>query len=328
MSSKPKVFLTRGLPAPTMRRLESETELIFQDIDRALSRDELLAGVRDADGMICLLSDQIDAELLDAASRLKVVSNYAVGFNNIDVDAATARGIAVTNTPGVLADSTADMAWALLMAAARRVVEGDELVRSGEWEGWEPMQLLGTEVTGATLGIVGLGQIGQAIARRARGFDMNVLYWSRTRRSKNLEQQLQVQYCELDELLGSSDYLSINVALCEDTRHLLSKAEFEQMKPSSIVINTSRGAVIDEQALVEALRQGAIAGAALDVFEHEPQVTPDLRKMPNVVLAPHLGSATDRTRCQMGELAVSNCLAACAGQVPPHLVNKTWHPKD
>ena len=327
MADLPRVFLTRRLPPPTMRRLETECELLFKEVGRPLTREELLEGASKADGLICLLNDQIDAELLEALPGLKVVSNYAVGYNNIDVDAASSLGIAVTNTPGVLADCTADMAWALLLSAARRLTEGDALVRSGRWEGWEPLQLLGREVTGSTLGIVGLGQIGQAVARRARAFEMRVLYWNRTRHSNEFESELGVQYRELDGVLAESDFVSLHVALHDATRHLLGAREFALMKETAIVVNTSRGAVIDERALVSALQDKEIAGAALDVFEHEPEVTEELRPMENVVLAPHLGSATRQTRGKMGDVAVTNCLAVCRGQIPPNLVN-SWRPKN
>lgn len=322
--SKPKIFLTRRLPPSCMERLAQEASLSHGDLDRELTRDELLGGVRDVDGLLCLLTDRIDTELLDVNPNLKVVSNYAVGYNNIDVAAATERGIAVTNTPGVLTDCTADMAWALLMASARRVVEGDQMVRSGNWAGWEPLQLLGTEVTGATIGFVGLGRIAKAAAKRALAFDMRVLYWNRTRLPTDQEQELNVEYRELDELLGESDFVSVHVALCDETRHLLSGDEFKKMKSSATLINTARGAVVDEDALVNALWSGEIAGAGLDVYEHEPSVHPELLKMPNVVLAPHLGSATIATRTKMGDLAIDNCLAACRGQRPPHLVNSDW----
>ncbi|MEL6109211.1 MAG: D-glycerate dehydrogenase [Planctomycetota bacterium] len=327
MVGLPRVFLTQRLPDPTMRRLREESELLFGENDRPLSRKDLVQGAQHADGMICLLNDRIDGELLDALPNLKVVSNYAVGFNNIDVEAATSRQVAVTNTPGVLADCTADMTWALLLAAARRVVEGDSLVRSGEWEGWDPRQLLGTEVTGATLGLIGLGQIGQAVSRRARGFDMRQLYWSRHRRSEAVEEDLGVEYRELNELVAESDFVSVHVALNEQTRHLLGRTEFSSMRSTAIVVNTSRGPVIDESAMIESLQRGEIAGAGLDVFEHEPSIPTKLREMPNVVLAPHLGSATLRTRCKMGDLAVTNCLAACAGRLPPNLVNDSWRPR-
>lgn len=321
---KPKIFLTRRLPPESMRRLESESQLSHGDLDRVLSRQEIIEGVRQADGLLCLLTDQIDSEVLDSNPNLKVVSNYAVGFNNIDVQAATERGIAVTNTPGVLTDCTADMAWALLMSSARRVVEGDRLVRSQKWGGWEPLQLLGSEVSGATIGFVGFGRIARATAKRAQAFDMQVLYWNRTRLAESEEQSLGVQYRSFTDLFPQCDFVSVHVALTDQTHHLLSAREFESMKPTATLINTARGAVVDEAALVQALRCKQIAAAALDVYENEPEVHPALFEMPNVVLAPHLGSATVQTRTKMGTLAIDNCLAACRGQRPANLVNPDW----
>ncbi|WP_182870385.1 2-hydroxyacid dehydrogenase [Rhodopirellula sp. JC639] len=323
----PKVLLTRRLPPDSMERLGAETHLCHGDLDRALTREELIEGVRDVDGLICVLTDRIDADVLDAAGNLKVVSNYAVGYNNIDIDAANRRNVAVTNTPGVLTDCTADMAWALLMASARRVTEGDHLVRSGQWTGWDPLQMLGAEVTGATIGMVGFGRIAKAMAKRALAFDMRVRYWNRTRLSAAEERELGVEYRTLDDLLGESDFVSVHVALSDQTKHLIAKPQLERMKSTATLINTARGAVVDEAALVEALREGKIARAGLDVFEHEPKVHPELMQLPNVVLAPHLGSATVQTRTRMGELAIENCLAACRGERPPHLVNPDWTPR-
>jgi glyoxylate reductase len=322
MNERPKIFLTRRLPPESMRRLEVEASLIHYDLDRPVTREELIEGVKEADGLICVLTERIDAELLGVNSNLKVVSNYAVGYNNVDVDAASKRGIWVTNTPGVLTDCTADMAWALLMATARRVVEGDRLVRSGTWRGWAPLQLLGMEVSGATLGCVGFGRIARAFAKRAKAFDMRVLYWNRTRLSEDEEQQLGVEYREFDELFPECDYVSVHVALTDQTHHLISEQEFSKMKATAAIINTSRGAVIDEKALVAALQSEQIGRAGLDVYENEPEVEPELLRMSNVVLAPHLGSSTIETRTKMGEVAITNCLAGCRGEVPPNPVNQ------
>ncbi|MCD0461816.1 D-glycerate dehydrogenase [Roseiconus lacunae] len=304
-----------------MKRLQQQADLVHVDLDRDPTRQELLDGVRDVDGLLCLLTNKVDAALLDAGSRLKVVSNYAVGFNNIDVPAATERNIAVTNTPGVLTDCTADMAWALLMAAARRVVEGDHLVRGGQWTGWEPLQLLGQEVSGATIGFVGMGRIAKATAKRAAAFEMRLLYWNRTRLAVDEEKQLGLEYREFDDLFADCDFVSIHVALTEATTHLVGAKQFEQMKESAILINTARGPVVDERALVRALQQQQIGGAGLDVFEHEPTVADELRSMAQVVLAPHLGSATIATREKMGSIAVDNCLAGCRGDDPPQRIN-------
>ncbi|MFW6145698.1 MAG: 2-hydroxyacid dehydrogenase [Planctomycetota bacterium] len=318
---RPRVYLTRELPAEPMRLLRERTVLTMNAEDRPATRDELLAGVRDAEGLLCMLSDTLDAAVMDAAPSLKGVANYAVGYNNIDLAAAAERGIVVTNTPGVLTDATADLAFALLLAASRRIVEGDALVRSGRWRGWGPVQLLGADLAGATLGIVGAGRIGRAVARRARGFDMHVLYWNRHRLAADDETVLGVHFAELDDLLSRSDVVSLHVALAAETRHLIDAARLGRMKPTAVLVNTARGAVVDEAALARALADGTIAAAGLDVYEHEPRVEPTLLTLPNVVLAPHLGSAAIGTRTRMGVMAVENVLAACQGRTPPNVVD-------
>lgn len=318
---KPKVFLTRELPPESMRLLSEAADLTYNQEDRTLTKQEVIDGVQNADGLICLLNDNIDQEIITSGPNLRVVANFAVGYNNIDVEAATLRGLPVTNTPGVLTDSTADMAWALLMDAARRVSEGDRMVRTRQWAGWGPLQLLGADITGSTLGIIGFGRIGQAVAKRARGFAMRICYWNRTRLSKEQEAAFGVEYLPMNELLSESDFVSVHVALNESTRHLIGAKEFEVMKPSACLINTARGPVVDEGALVTALKQGDIASAGLDVYEQEPLLEPGLYDLENVVVAPHLGSATIGTRTKMGNMAVENCLMACSGQRPTNLVN-------
>jgi len=318
---KPKVFLTRELPPKAMERLRSESQLTWNREDRPLSRAELLEGVKGQDGVICLLTDAIDAEVMNANPALKVIANYAVGYNNIDVAEATRRGIPVTNTPDVLTDATADMAWTLLMAAARRLVEGDRLVRSGGWKGWGPLQLLGREVSGATLGLVGLGRIGRAMVPRAKGFGMRVLYWNRTRLGAAEERELGVGYAEADDVFREADFVSLHIALNDETRHFVNARRLALMKPTACLVNTTRGPVVDEKALVKALRAGAIAGAGLDVFEREPELEAGLAELDNATLAPHLGSATIQTRTSMGLIAAENCLAACRGERPPQVVN-------
>lgn len=318
---RPKVFLTRELPPGPMARLREKTELTVNLDDRVLSRDELLRAVRGKDGLLCLLTDTVDAEVLDAAPELRIVSNYAVGFNNVDVEAATERGIIVTNTPDVLTDTTADMAFALLLAASRRVIDGHDLVRSGKWQGWGPLQLLGGEVTGAVLGLLGLGRIGRAMVPRAKGFGMKVVYWNRTRLSMEEEAELGVEYASFGEVLERSRFVSVHVASNPETRHLVDARALRLLGSKGYLINTARGEVVDEQALVDALRDGVIAGAGLDVYEHEPRLTAGLAECPNVVLAPHLGSATHATRSAMGDLAVDNLLAVLRNERPPHLVN-------
>lgn len=321
MSDKPRIFLTRELPPRTMELLRDHSVLTMNHQDRYLTQEEIIEGVQGVDGLLCLLTDVIDDQILSANPALKVVANFAVGFNNIDINAATARKIPVTNTPGVLTETTADMAFALLLDIARRVAEGDRFVRTRAWQGWGPLQFLGADVSHATLGLIGLGRIGKSMIPRARGFSMNVLYWNRTRLKPQEEASLNVTYCELDELLSQSDFVSLHVAQNEETRHLLGKREFSLMKPEALLVNTARGPIVDEKALVVALQSGQIAGAGLDVYEQEPLLEPELYEMDNVVVAPHLGSGTIGTRTKMGNMAAENCLAACLGQRPPNLVN-------
>lgn len=318
---KPKVFLTRILPEKVMQRLYAHTELAVNPEDRPLSRAELIEGIKGKDGLLCLLSDTIDGEVLDVNPNLKIVANYAVGFNNIDIEAATLRGIPVSNTPGVLTETSADMAFALLLAVGRRVVEADQYARAGKWKVWGPLLFMGAEIHGSTLGIIGLGRIGKAIAKRALGFNMKVVYWNRTRLSTEEEKSLQVQYLPFEEVLSSSDFVSISIALNQDTQHLINANAFQHMKPSAFLINTARGAVVDEQALVKALKEKQIAGAGLDVFEHEPHIPQALQEMNNVVMLPHLASATIATRTKMGMIAVDNLLARFNNEPLPNLVN-------
>ena len=306
------------LPA-VMERLERETDLVCHSADRAATKAEIIAGLKGRNALFCNISDRVDAELLDSCPGLKVIANFGVGFNNIDVAAATARKIPVTNTPGVLTAATADIAFALLLAIARRLGEGERLVRAQQWTGWQPLQLLGADLAGATLGIIGFGRIGRAVARRAQGFDMRVIYWNRTRLP--VSEEVGATYASFDEVLRQSDFISLHVAYDSQTHHLLGERQLALMKPTAFVINTARGAVIDEAALVRALQTKRIAGAGLDVFEREPQLEPGLRELENVVLAPHLGSATVGTRTKMGMITVDNLLAVCAGRRPPNRIN-------
>jgi glyoxylate reductase len=321
MSDKPKIFLTRPIPPASMELLKEEVKLTYNPDDRVLSRAELIAGMAGQDGLLCTLMDGIDGELLNTNPNLKIVANYAVGYNNIDVAAATARKIPVSNTPGVLTASTADMAWALMFAIGRRVVEGDQLVRSRQWQGWGPMQLLGQDITGATLGLIGLGRIGKAMVQRAKGFDMKVIYWNRTRLSEAEETAMGITYASREDVLAQADFVSLHVALNAETTHLIGAAELALMKSTAYLINTTRGPVVDEKALVESLKTGSIGGAGLDVFEKEPMLEPELYDLPNVVIPPHLGSATIGTRTKMGNIAAENCFTACRGERPPNIVN-------
>jgi glyoxylate reductase len=318
---RPKVYLTRQLPPAVMERLERETQLTWHREDAVASSQTIIDGARDCDALLCNITDPIGEDILSACPGLKVVANFGVGYNNIDVNAATARKIPVTNTPGVLTDATADIAFSLLLAAARRLGEGERLVRAKEWTGWHPMQLLGADVSGATLGLIGFGRIGKAMAKRARAFDMSLVYWNRTRLSPAEEEDICATYMTMEEVLKTSDFVSLHVAYNPETHHLMSAAQFASMKPTAFVINTARGPVIDEAALVEALKSRQIAGAGLDVFEREPELHPGLFECENAILAPHLGSATIGTRTKMGMIAIDNLLAVCHGQRPPNCVN-------
>jgi glyoxylate reductase len=319
--SQPKVFITRRLPTQ-LEQLQEVASIEVWTERQPPPYDVLLEKVKAIDGLLCLLTDRIDHQLLEAATSLKVISQMAVGYDNIDIPAATAQQIPVGHTPGVLTDATADFAWALLMAAARRVVEADRFTRAGEWRTWEPDLLLGPNITGATLGIVGFGRIGQAVARRAKGFEMRILYTSRHRCEPELEQSLGVEFVAFDRLLCESDFVTIHTPLSEDTYHLFSDREFERMKPSSILINTARGAVVDPDGLYQALSSGQIAGAALDVTEPEPiAMDSPLLTLDNVIIAPHLGSASRQTREKMANMAIENLIAGLRGDRLPYCVN-------
>jgi glyoxylate reductase len=273
------------------------------------------------DALICLPTDKIDGELLDAAPAVRLVATVSVGYDHVDVEACTKRGVIATNTPGVLDDTTADLAWALLMAVARRIVEGDAWTRSGTWGGLAFDTFLGSDVWGKTLGIIGMGRIGREMARRALGFKMRVIYSSRLRVPEEVEKELRAEYASMDAVLGESDFVSLHVPLMAGTRHLISTESFAKMKPTAYLINTARGPVVDEAALVAALEGGKIAGAALDVYEQEPKVHPGLVGRKDVVLAPHIGSATVETRTKMARVAVENTVAFFSGRTPPNALN-------
>jgi len=316
-----RVYVSRPLPAPATEPLVAAGLVVDQQgEDRPATREELLEGSAGASGVLSMLTDRIDGELLDTAPRLRVVANLAVGFDNMDVPAATERGVVLTNTPGVLTDATADLAFTLLLAAARRVGEGERLVRSGSWTVWGPTQLLGRAVAGTTLGIVGMGAIGSAVAERARGFGMSVVYFNR-RRAPEAEQRTGARYVPFDELLATSDFVSLHAPLNDDSRHLLDAAALARMKSTAVLVNTARGPLVDEAALVAALRSGTIAAAGLDVYEAEPVLAPGLTELDNVVLLPHIGSATTATRAAMVELACANIVAVLRGDPPPTPLN-------
>ena len=326
--SKPRVFVTRRIPDKglDLARQAAEVE-VWQD-PLPPSYETLLQKVKGLDALLCLLTDRIDANLMDAIGpQVKVISQMAVGFDNIDIAAATARGIPIGNTPGVLTDTTADFAWALLMAAARRVVEGDKFTRAGRWKTWGPIDFLGPDVTGATLGIVGFGRIGQGLAKRAQGFDMRILYFD-TQRYPEAEQKYGAQFVELDTLLRESDFVSLHTVLSPETYHLMDDVRLGQMKRSGILINTSRGPVVDPAALYRALSSGTIAYAALDVTEPEPiQLDDPLLTLDNIIIAPHIASASYQTRDKMATMAAANLIAGLQGERLPNCVNPQVYDK-
>jgi glyoxylate reductase len=316
-----KVLITCKLPKEVMGTIKEQHQVQINDEDQPMGRKRLLQSVEDKEGLLCTITDQIDTELLDKAPHLRMIANYGVGFNNIDLRAATVKGIPVSNTPGVLTDATADITFALILATARRVVEGDRRNRAGEFKSWAPLRFLGREVSGKTLGIIGLGRIGKAVVRRARGFEMRLLYHDPHRLEASEEKQLGVQYVDLKRLLSEADFVSLHVPLTDQTHHLIGPHELELMKPSAILINASRGPVLDEMALVTALKKGEIAGAGLDVYEDEPNLAPGLADLDNVTLLPHVGSATLETRTKMAQLAAENLLAGLRGEIPPNCLN-------
>ncbi len=319
--SKPSVYVARRIPDQGLELIRDVCDVTVWQEELPPPREELLRQARDCDGLVSLLTDTIDGDLLDACPRLRVVSNMAVGYDNIDVAAATARGVLVGNTPGVLTETTADFAFALLMAAARRVVEGVDYVRAGQWRTWGPLLLLGVDVHHATLGLIGLGRIGQEMARRARGFDMRVLYCA-PHRQEEVERELGVTYAPLDDLLAQTDFVSIHTPLTPETRHLMNRARFALMKPSAALINTARGPVVETEALVEALRSGQIAYAALDVTDPEPlPADHPLVSLPNCIVTPHIASASRATRGKMAEIAARNLIAGLNGEPLPAGLN-------
>ncbi|HEV2315160.1 MAG TPA: D-glycerate dehydrogenase [Candidatus Acidoferrales bacterium] len=318
---KPKVFATHGLFAPARALLERHFEADYWTGQPRPPRDELLRRVADKDALICLLTEKVNDELLDRAPNLRIAATVSVGYDNIDVAACTRRKIVATNTPGVLDDTTADFAFALLMAIARRIVEGDAWMRSGTWPGWNLDQLCGSDVSGKTLGIIGFGRIGRAMAKRAQGFDMRILYTDAMRAAPEVERDLHAEYVDRDRLLAAADFVSVHVPLLPETRRLINASTLAKMKSGSYLINTSRGPVVDEAALVAALEAKQIAGAALDVFENEPKVHPALVVRKDVILTPHIASASVETRTKMAVIAAENVIALFDGRRPPNALN-------
>ncbi len=319
---KPKVLVTKHLYPEAIDYLRGNVEVEYHDSDDGYPPAELLARLQDKDGAVTQLTDKFPAPVLEQLPNLKVIANVAVGFDNIDIPAATARRIVVTNTPDVLTDTTADFAFTLLMAAARRLVEAEGFLRSGQWREWRIDLFTGHDIHHRTLGLVGMGRIGQAMARRGRGFEMRLLYHDAVRAAAQIERELGVEYVELDTLLAESDFISLHVPLLPQTRHLIGAPQLARMKKTAILVNTSRGPVVDEAALAAALAAGQIAGAGLDVFEREPQVEPGLLGLSNAVLAPHIASASIATRTRMCLMAAENVVAALSGRRPPNLVNR------
>lgn len=320
--ARPKVYITRKLPGPGLKIVQVVADVRSWDReDLPPPREVLFKEVPDVDGLLSLLTDRVDDALMAAAPRLKVVSNVAVGFDNIDVPAATRRGIVVTNTPEVLTETVADFAFCLLLAAARRLVQADAYTRAGKWKTWELMLFAGQDLYRATLGLIGLGRIGSAVARRAKGFEMRIIYYDPYRRP-DLEQQLGIEYREMNDVLREADFISVHVPLMESTRHLIGREQFKLMKPTAIFVNTSRGPVVDQRALAEALRSKQIYAAGIDVFEQEPVPADEpLLALDNIVVAPHIASASIPTRIKMATLAAENLVAVLHGKRPPNPVN-------
>jgi glyoxylate reductase len=315
-----KILVTRRIPQPGLDRLsECFDEVVVFPLDRDMTRAELISAVQGCEAILCMLTNVIDREVMDSAPSLRGICNYAVGYNNIDVASATGKGIIVTNTPDVLTETTADLTWALLMSCARRIVEGDTMMRAGQYVGWEPLLLLGRDVWGKTLGLIGMGRIGLAVARRAVGFGMRIIFHNSNCPVQGLD--VPAECVELDHLLQTADFISIHAPLTDVTRHLIGKREFGLMQPTAILINTARGPIVDEAALVDALKEKRIFAAGLDVYENEPALAAGLKDLPNVVLMPHAGSASLETRTAMALLAADNAIAICQGEKPLTPVN-------
>ncbi len=325
-AERPPILVTRHLIPGVEHALRERCEVDLYEGEFAIPREELLERIRGKVAAVTMLTERIDAELLDAAGpALRIVANHAVGYDNVDVPECTSRGVLVSNTPDVLTETTADLTWALLLAAARRIAEGDRFLRSQTPWIWGPTMMLGQDVHGKTLGVLGFGRIGQAVARRGKGFGMHVLYEDVVEAPEEVVRELAAERVGFDELLERSDVITVNVALTPETRHLFGEEQFRRMKPTAILINSSRGPVVDEEALAAALRSGEIFAAGLDVFEREPEVHPDLLACPSAVIVPHLGSASVETRTAMGMLAAENVFAALEGRRPPTLLNpEAW----
>jgi lactate dehydrogenase-like 2-hydroxyacid dehydrogenase len=318
---RPKVLITHSLFEPARKALDEKCDTEYWTAATHIPRAELLMRVADKDALICLLTEKVDEELLSKAPRLRIAATVSVGYDNLDISACTHHKVAATNTPGVLDDTTADTAWMIMMAAARRLSEAETWLRSGTWPGWDLDQLCGADIWGKTLGIVGFGRIGREMARRAKGFRMRTLYHDAARVGSEIESKLAAEFVSFERILFESDFITLHVPLTAQTHHLFGTKTFAQMKPTAYVVNTSRGPVVDEAALLEAIKSGKIAGAALDVFEFEPKVSPELLALKNVVVTPHIGSASLETRTKMALVAADNVIALFEGRRPPTLIN-------
>lgn len=321
--NKPTIYITRKIPKIGLEILSNHCEITIHEGEEPPSKEEIIHNIRGKDGLLCMLNDKIDADIINASRNIKVISSFSVGLDHIDINEATRRGIYVTYTPGVLTDDTADLAFSLMVSTARRISEGDRFVRSGKWKGgWGPNLLLGEGIYGKTIGIIGLGRIGTAVAERALGFKMKILYHNRNRSLLN-EKKLNVQYRSLDDLLKESDFISLHIPLTKDTYHLIDKNKLKIIKKNAVIINTSRGQIIDEEALVDALKENRISGAGLDVFVNEPlPINSRLLKTKNTILTPHIGSANYLTRNLMSEISANNLLMVLKGKEPLHLFNQ------
>jgi glyoxylate reductase len=316
-----KIFVTRKIPTPGLDLLRKEFTITVNSDNCVLTKEEIIKGIKGSDGLLCLLTDPIDREVIYAEPKLKMIASYAVGYDNIDISAATERGIPVSNTPGVLTETTAELTWALLFSVARRIVEGDTFTREGKFKGWEPLLMLGQDVTNKTLGIIGTGRIGTAFALKSKGFQMKVIYTDE-QRNEQLERKLEAKKVPLSYLLKESDFVSIHVPLTKATYHLIGEKELKMMKKTAILLNTARGPIIDEAALITALKEHWIFGAGLDVYEHEPKISKELKKLNNVILQPHTGSGTIETRTKMALMAAENLIEGLKGNIPPNCINK------
>jgi len=315
-----KIFVTRKIPEEGLNLLKKEHELYVYPYEKIPTKTEIINGLKGKDGLLCLLADNVDKEIINSEPKLKMIANYAVGFDNIDIKAATKRKIPVSNTPGVLTDATSELTWALILSAARRVVEADKYTRAGKFSGWLPMLMRGQGFSNKTLGIIGAGRIGTEVALKAKCFKMNVLYFS-NRVNDILDKKLNARKVDLNKLLTESDFISVHVPLTEKTYHLISEKELKMMKKTAVFVNTSRGPVVDEKALIKALKEKWIFGAGLDVYEFEPKISEDLKKLDNIVLQPHSASATFESRTDMAIIAAKNMLAGLKGKIPPNCIN-------